>query len=320
MSQNIQKEKTKQRWEAWIRNSIKSLLEDDTICITKADKGNSVVIMDRNKYMEKMSSMIVTGPYTILNHDPTPLYAKLVAEKCHKLTELKLLPEHLLEKTPRSPIIYGAPKVHKKDIPLRPVVDYRNSPTYKLSKYLANILTKVASKHEFSIKNSTEFVEELKKTRSRPGDKKVSFDVTSLFTMVPIPETLEYIKQRLEEYPDLKKLTSLPINDIMSLLELCTTSSYFQFQNQYYKQNYGTAMGSPLSPIIAEFFLQKLELTKIKNNRFIYFWRRYVDDVLCIARGRNQDKILRDINSFHPSIQFTVEEEIDGKIPQQQKR
>ncbi|OXA39128.1 hypothetical protein Fcan01_26135 [Folsomia candida] len=315
MSQNMHKEKIKQRWETWIKNSIKSLLEDETICITKADKGNSVVIMDRNKYMEKMSTMIRTGPYTILNHDPTPLYAKLVAEKCQRLTEMKLLPENLLEKNPRSPIIYGAPKIHKKDIPLRPIVDYRCSPTYKLSKYLANILTKVASHHEYTIKNSTEFVEELKKKKSRFGDKKVSFDVTSLFTMVPIPETLDYIKERLESYPDLEKWTSLPIDDIMSLLKLCTSSSYFQFQNNYYKQNDGTAMGSPLSPVIAEFFLQKLELTKIKNNRSIYFWKRYVDDVFCIARSRNQDKILQDINSFHPSIQFTVEEEINGRLP-----
>ncbi|XP_021967789.1 uncharacterized protein LOC110862888 [Folsomia candida] len=319
MAKHIKKEQIQQRWEKWINNSIRSLLQDTTICMTKADKGNCVVIMDRETYREKMAEMIMSGPYTMLNHDPTPLHAKNVAEKCQILKENEILPENILpqliEKNPRAPIIYGAPKIHKCNIPLRPIVDYRCSPTYKLSKYLANILTPVASKHEFSIKNSTELVKDLKKLKSRPGDIKVSFDVTSLFTMVPIPETIDYIKERLESYPQLAELTKLSVEDIISLLRLCTFASYFHLEEKYYKQNHGTAMGSPLSPVMAEFFLQTLELTLIRSNPHIYFWRRFVDDILCIIRRRRKDQILQMINNFHPSIQFTMEEEIDERIP-----
>ncbi|OXA59161.1 hypothetical protein Fcan01_05615 [Folsomia candida] len=60
MAKHIKKEQIQQRWEKWINNSIRSLLQDTTICITKADKANCVVIMDRETYREKMAAMIHT--------------------------------------------------------------------------------------------------------------------------------------------------------------------------------------------------------------------------------------------------------------------
>jgi len=44
----------------------------------------------------------------------------------------------------------------------------------------------------------------------------------------------------------------LPTEDIMDLLNLCLTSTYFQYNGKHYKQLHGTAMGSPASVVIAE--------------------------------------------------------------------
>jgi hypothetical protein len=227
--------------------------------------------------------MIHEGPYKKLKEDPTTKYALAVEKVCNEfITKGKLT---ILEgtrfniKNPRSPIIYGAPKIHKPNVPLRPMVDFRYSPTYNLASYISNILQKVAANHEFTVKNSIQMVNSLKNIKMRPGDTKVSFDVVSLFTKVPKEETLEYIKQRLTDFDDLDNWTKLNTDEIMELLNICICSTYFKFNDQFFKQLEGTAMGSPISPIFAELFLQKLENNLIKNNRNIIVWRRYVDDV-----------------------------------------
>jgi len=73
-------------------------------------------------------------------------------------------------------------------------------------------------------------------------------------------------------------------------------------------------MGSPISPIFAELFLQKLESAVIINNPFIKFWKRYVDDVFSIIKSRKLKNILDSLNGFHPAIQFTYEEEENSQL------
>lgn len=93
------------------------------------------------------------------------------------------------------------------------------------------------------------------------------------------------------------------------------SSTYFQYEDKYYQQKEGTAMGSPISAIVAELCLEMLELECVHNNRQIKFWKRFVDDIFAIARRRNIKQIHDKINSFHPAIQFTIELEVDEKIP-----
>jgi hypothetical protein len=117
------------------------------------------------------------------------------------------------------------------------------------------------------------------------------------------------------DFDELEGWTKLNTDEIMELLNICISSTYFKFNDQFYKQLEGAAMGSPISPIFAELFLQKLENDLIKNNRNIIVWRRYVDDVFCIIRKRKIQEVLSQINKYHASIKFTVEEEQDGKLP-----
>ncbi|XP_035701311.1 uncharacterized protein LOC110862299 [Folsomia candida] len=266
-----------------------------------------------------METMINEGPYQSISQDPTSIEALKIENICNKLTSAQRLTKTTAEmlnvKNPTPPIIYGTPKIHKPNVPLRPVVDFRNSPTYNMAKYLSQILKELAKGHKYTLKNSTKFIEEIRNIKLRPGDMKVSYDVVSLFTKVPIPETLIYIEKLLKKYKDLDKLTTLTVQDIMELLEICLSSTYFKYNGQYYRQKEGAAMGSPLSPIIAELFLQMLENSIIKNFRDIILWRRYVDDVIAIIRQRRNKKILQEINNFHPSIKFTIEEEKEGRLP-----
>jgi hypothetical protein len=58
-----------------------------------------------------------------------------------------------------SPRFYGLPKIHKPEIPLRPVVSFVNYPTYGVSSFLAKILSPVVGNTENTVKNSCPFAE-----------------------------------------------------------------------------------------------------------------------------------------------------------------
>jgi len=167
----------------------------------------------------------------------------------------------------------------------------------------------------YCTKNSKEFVDQLKTTTLRPGDEMVSFDVVSLFTKVPIPETINYIQRCLASNTTWKDKCTLTEESLLQMLLLCTQNNYFTWNNDIYKQIEGTPMGSPLSPILANLFLHSLETEIIPRNIHIKFWKRYIDDIFAIIRSRFKDKILNQLNNFHNKIQFTIECEKDQKIP-----
>ena len=106
----------------------------------------------------------------------------------------------------------------------------------------------------------------------------------SLFTNMPIELPLEIIKQRLDEDLNLADGTRLTVSDLMELIKFCLTTTYFSFQDNIYIQNAGAAMGSPLSPIAANLFMEWLEQKAIVsaplivshdygNGTLTTFWR-----------------------------------------------
>jgi len=200
-------------------------------------------------------------------------------------------------------------------MPFRPIVDFRGSPTYYLATLLCPILKELSNNHEYTIKNGFEFVTKIQNLRLKRGEDLVSYDVTSLFTKVPIKETLDFIQLKLQNTHTWKSLTQLSSADILNCLKLCVDNTYFTWRNQFYLQEEGTAMGSPISPAFCEIFLQKMESDLIQNNRHIKFYVRYVDDVYAVVRARHKSTVLNQLNSFHSEVQFTMEEEKDGKLP-----
>ena len=90
-------------------------------------------------------------------------------------------------------------------------------------------------------------MEQLKDVRLKQEESNI-YDVTALFTSVPIQPVLKIIEQKLVNDKDLQQGTTMSIKHIIRLLELCLRSTCFVFQGQYYEQVEGAAMGSPLTP------------------------------------------------------------------------
>ena len=212
---------------------------------------------------------------------------------------------------------HGLPKVHKAGVPLRPIVSSRGSVTYNTSKELARILKPLAGKSTFSVQNTMDFVEQVKNIRLQPQECIISYDVKALFTSVPIKPAINIIKQLLEDDKELQQRTSMTAQHIICLLEFCLTNTSFIFQGRYHEQTEGAAMGSPLSPIIANLYMEAFEKEAISTAPDpSTFWRRFVDDTFVIIQKEKEDSFFNHINNIDNKIQFTKEaSRSDGSMP-----
>ena len=98
---------------------------------------------------------------------------------------------HLHASGSRTPSFYGVQKIHKPDIPLRPIVAAINSVTYQLPKHLSSILSPLMGHTNHHVKNSTDLVESIKNVRLTRNEAMASFDVESLFTSVPVNDPIK---------------------------------------------------------------------------------------------------------------------------------
>ena len=158
-----------------------------------------------------------------------------------------------------SPKFYGLPKIHKPDIPYRPIVSSTGTVSFSTAKIFAKILKPLVGLSTHHLQNTKDFIQQLKDVKLQPDESIISFDVKALCTSVPIQPVLNIIKNKLENDQDLKQRTSMSVCHITSLLEYCLRSTYFEFQDKYYEQLEGAAMGSPLSPIIANIYMEEFE-------------------------------------------------------------
>ena len=140
----------------------------------------------------------------------------------------------------------------------------------------------------------------------------MSFDVKSLFTSIPLQLALDCTETAINN--STFKLP-LPTNDIMDLLNLCLTSTYFQYNGKHYKQLHGTAMGSPVSVVVAEIVMQSIEEQALATyKQTVPLWLRYVDDTFTAVHKDEIDTFHEHLNRQNADIQFTREVEENGKI------
>ena len=151
----------------------------------------------------------------------------------------------------------------------------------------------------------------------KPEECMMSFDVKALFTSIPIQPALNIIKKLLEEDTSLHQRTTMAVKHTYCLLEFYLTNTYFSFQGKLYEQKEGAAMGSPISPIVANIFMEDFENRSLATSPCTpKIWKRFVDDAFTVITKNQKEAFLDHLNSIHNSIQFTSEDPSeDGSIP-----
>jgi hypothetical protein len=137
-----------------------------------------------------------------------------------------------------------------------------------------------------------------------------------MYTNIPTSELRNIIKNIVDQN---YCMSNVEKDELLSLLNLILEQNYFQFKNQFYKQNDGLAMGAPTSAILAETFVQYLEHTVIyqilKKHQIIDYYR-YVHDILIIYNKQytNIRNTHDEFNNIHHKIKFTMEQKSLNKI------
>ena len=167
---------------------------------------------------------------------------------------------------------------------------------------------------DYCTTDSFSFVKELQQVSSK--DKfLVSFDVTSLFTNIPLTETIELAINLIRANEPSVKLSRAQLR---KMFLFATKQAHFLFNGDYYDQIDGVAMGSPLGPVLANLFMGVYEKKWLRRYKGppVLFYKRYVDDIFCMFESKEHaHKFLEYLNKQHHSIKFTIEEETNGRLP-----
>ncbi|KFD59091.1 hypothetical protein M513_00254 [Trichuris suis] len=236
------------------------------------------VLLERTVYMQKINEVLKNPVYRPIKEDPTEKTRKALirildsfAGETQDLVLSKISRSLFYIGNSRCPELYGLPKIHKPGVPLRPVVSSVNSVTSKLCSYLKNIIQPLTGKRDSNVKNCKEFCIALKSVRSQPSDLMVSYDVKDLFTSIPIKYTINLLQTLLIADNTISLRTKLNPTDIVKLVSFCMhEGNYFRFQDSFFSQKDGAPMGSPLSPILAEIFMEHLEEKAFSTACFRY--------------------------------------------------
>ena len=212
-------------------------------------------------------------------------------------------------------ILYGLPKIHKPNLPIRPILSAIGTLNYKISKFFIPIL-KSLTLNDFTILDTFSFVQTILNVPDADNYIMASFDVTSLFTNVPLNETINIILDSL--YANTTENNGLNRSQFKHLLEMATKNIMFYFNGKLYKQIEGVAMGSPLGPTLANIFMCHHEQRWLADCPSSYkpsYYYRYVDDTFMLFKTRAQiDSFLDYLNSKHPNIKFTCDVEQRGHL------
>ena len=211
----------------------------------------------------------------------------------------------------RTSKLYFLKKIHKNPTGIRPIVSSCDSITEKISQFVDRWLQSYVTSLPSYIKDTTEFINQIEQLKPLTNCKLASIDVSSLYTNIPHEEGIQSALQFLSNHKESYKYPEQPNPEVLGeLMNLVLKNNVFEFNEQFYLQIQGTAMGTKMAPAYANLFMGKLEehLINLAPNH-IHTWKRFINDIFIIWTRTTAEfeEYIHTINQTHPTIKFTHE-------------
>ncbi|BHF80994.1 hypothetical protein SprV_0702412300 [Sparganum proliferum] len=277
-----------------------------------AGKERLTVVMDKAEHCTKQGNLLMDkeayAPSTVnefkkLINSINNMIGKL--RKAGVLTRREALAEKVNDAAMAR--FYGLPKVHKQGVRPRPIVSLRGTPTFGLSKWPYQRLCFLTKDSPWTVKSAEEFLTRIKHLDVEADEVMGSFDVISLFISILPALAIDTIDCFLREKYD-------ETDQQLKRAHIIGLKAFFTVNGQVYEQKKGIPMGSPLSGLIAEAVLQRLEQL-VFSSYPPKFCARYVDDTFVVIKRSEAKAFKTLLNSIVPDIQFTKEEEANNQLP-----
>ena len=297
-----------------LREAAKKMKTAEGITIRRADKTPALVLIRTEEYHQKLDAILADGTkFQKIRRNPTEdikREANKIIERINALSSSHKIPKITGDYEPG--YVYGNVKTHKAGNPLRPIISQIPTPTYRLAKNLNTLLTPyIPSKYR--VQSSSDFLRIVRS--STPEGTIASLDVESLFTNVPVEETIGMICDRVYRDNSTPSL-SIPEDALRDLLRLCTMKAPFiTHRGEMYTQVDGVAMGSPLGVLFADFYMGVIEERVFEQCQEPAMYCRYVDDIFIKAENQDIIENLRQKFEECSSLRFTCENSSNGKLP-----
>ena len=303
-------------------SALKALKNNPDIIMKPADKGSSVVIMDRSDYINEGYRQLNDTKY--YQRIPAPIYpetANMVTEILVDLKDRAFISEKQLKYLSPPEIIrprhfYMLPKIHKPldkwptstTPPGRPIISNCSSETDTVSEYIDSFLRPLACTHPAYVRDSTDFLNKIKPSKVNHQTIIATLDISSMYTNIDHISGLAAVQEAFDDNPNPRR----PDAEVLKLLEISLTRNDFSFNGETFLQKIGTAMGARYAPSYANIFMAKFERDVHKKCYLLPdIYLRFLDDIFILFRhgASNFKTYLEILNSHHKNIKFTARSE-----------
>ena len=295
------------------RSALRELKNSD-VTIRIQDKSSRFALISSNEYNNKMLDQL-NNPlhYKFLESDPTTEHLGLVEQWCSKwLQRREIAPQiasWIVNRKTKPGVAFGNIKTHKKDNPLRLITSCCGTAIENLSAFTKFYLQLLARKQPSFIKDTTDLLNRIQKLNEKgpfpEGTLLVSWDVVSMFPNIDNELGLGAVSRALDTREQL-----LPSTDcILEALEICLKSNHSVFNEKFYLQVHGTAMGPNNACSYADIAMGEIDhkakhCGPIKPSQ----WWRYRDDIFDLWQQGPAalNSFTEYINSLYPTINFEL--------------
>ncbi|XP_062520431.1 uncharacterized protein LOC134195423 [Corticium candelabrum] len=295
------------------RRALVSIQKRTDIIIKKADKGNCVTVEDTQDYIRTAEKHLSDETkYEQLPFNTTDItYDKIQSTVLshyllRNLTRTQFQYVSRPKEHCRTQLFYTLKKIHKDTPEIRPIVSGCLGPTELISAITDYYLQPILQETQTYLKDTGHILSLLRQQEINEHSYLVTIDVVGLYPSIPHDEGIKIVSNQVQEHYKNKGLTDM----IRDFLTHILKDNVFQFNNKYYRQIHGTAMGTKAAPTYACLYMWDLEIDFFKA-RILKpkptLWYRYIDDIIMIWDDSHEELMdfLEELNHFNPHIKYT---------------